>query len=196
MTRTDILNAIARTIGARTYCEIGVRNPADNFDRIEVATKIGVDPVPARGDILAMTSDEYFSGAVSMADLYFIDGLHTRDQAHNDWVNAGARLAPRGVIVLHDCMPASVDAMAPIKPANGRAWNGTVWQAWLTIRGFAPWESYCVPADHGCGVTWRGANSSRMTAPALEPAAYLANAPALSRATPLATVLAALEARP
>lgn len=196
MTRTDILNAIARTIGAQTYCEIGVRNPGDNFDLIEVAHKIGVDPVPARPDILRMTSDQYFAGNPEPRDLYFIDGLHTMEQAHNDWVHAGAHLTPRGVIVLHDCMPASVEAMAPIKPANGRAWNGTVWQAWLTIRGFATWESYCVPADHGCGVTWRGANSSRMTAPALEPVAYLANAPAFARATPLATVLAALEARP
>lgn len=196
MTRTAILNAIARTIGAKTYVEIGVRNPADNFDRIEVAHKIGVDPVPARGDILAMTSDQYFASAPAKADLYFIDGLHTADQAQCDFVTAGQYLTPRGVIVLHDCLPRSLAAMTETKPPGGGPWNGTVWRAWLEIRACPGRESYCVSDDHGCGVAWSAPNSSPLAGPALTPEAYLANAPALARVAPLSAVLAALEARP
>lgn len=196
MTRTDILNAIARTIGAKTYCEIGVRNPADNFDRIEVATKIGVDPVPARSDILRATSDQYFASCPKWADLYFIDGLHTDYQSARDFGNAALCLHPGGVIVLHDCLPRSLAAMAPVKPLGGGPWNGTVWKTWLAIRGFHAWESYCIPDDHGCGVAWRAKNSALGNPVLPDDATFLANAVNLVRAAHLPAVLAALEARP
>lgn len=199
MTRTDILNAIARTIGAQRYCEIGVRNPADNFDLINVPVKIGVDPRPARGDILPMTSDEYFEGNPAPCDLYFIDGLHEQYQALRDFLNAQRRLTPRGVIVMHDCRPSSIEAMSETKPDNGRPWNGTVWRAWLEIRSFLNAESFCVPHDHGCGVAWAGQNTNpagKWAWVAQESMDYfLRNRDAYTRSATLPEVLAALEAR-
>lgn len=175
MTRTEILNAIARTIGARRYVEIGVRNPGDNFDLIQVAEKVGVDPVAARPDILAMTSDAYFASNPAPADLYFIDGLHTAEQAGRDFANAGLCLSPGGVIVLHDCLPQSTAAMGPIKPAGGGPWNGTVWQSWLAIRRMHAWESHCIFEDHGCGVAWRAPNTYILETGPVTAEQYLAN---------------------
>jgi hypothetical protein len=203
MTRTDILNAIAKTIGAKRYVEIGVRNPGDNYDRIEVEHKTGVDPVPARGDILRMTSDQYFAAKPEPADLYFIDGLHTAVQVDTDLRNALA-LSPRAVVVLHDCLPRSLEAMTPEKPANGRPWNGTVWRTWWYLGTVAPWTSYCVDADHGCGVIWAQPRDYGATLNGFvtDPKEHLIalNSPTMAvpllRIRPLSFILAALEARP
>lgn len=196
MTRTEILNAIARQIGARRYVEIGVRNPGDNFDLIQVAEKVGVDPVAARPDILAMTSDAYFASNPEPADLYFIDGLHERYQVWTDIHRALCRLSPRGVVVVHDCLPCSLDAMTETKPNNGRPWNGTVWQSWVELRRMSTMESFCVPNDYGCGVVWWGANTAQYTEGIPAASEYLANFPKYARTAPLAAVLASLEARP
>lgn len=195
MTRTDILNAIAKTIGARRYVEIGVRNPADNFDLIQVTDKVGVDPRPARGDILAMTSDAYFAARPEPADLYFIDGLHDELQAYADFVHAGVSLWPRGVIVMHDCLPRSLAAMAPEKPAGGGAWNGTVWRAWQSAAHCPGWDSMLVADDHGCGVIWRGVRQRGAPFRAVSEQDFLAMGDHLKDVNPLAAVLAALEAR-
>lgn len=42
--RTDVLNVIARHIKAKSYLEIGVSS-GENFLRINVSTKCGVDPL-------------------------------------------------------------------------------------------------------------------------------------------------------
>ena len=39
-------NKIIRFYKYKNYLEIGVRNPADNFELIQVDNKIGVDPDP------------------------------------------------------------------------------------------------------------------------------------------------------
>jgi hypothetical protein len=43
--RYDVINFLLSTLGREnTYLEIGVRNPADNFNRIHAAKKYSVDP--------------------------------------------------------------------------------------------------------------------------------------------------------
>ena len=44
ITRIEIINAVAESIDAKTYLEIGVRNPADCFDRIAIPQRWGIDP--------------------------------------------------------------------------------------------------------------------------------------------------------
>lgn len=43
-TRIDIINEIAKQTDAQTYLEIGVRNPGDCFDQVQIPQRWGVDP--------------------------------------------------------------------------------------------------------------------------------------------------------
>ena len=44
MNRTEIINQLIKIYGYKTYLEIGVGNPAINFNKILCIKKIGVDP--------------------------------------------------------------------------------------------------------------------------------------------------------
>jgi predicted O-methyltransferase YrrM len=53
-----------------------------------------------------MPSDQFFSEYTEEpADVIFIDGDHSEEQAARDFMNAVKILAPRGVIALHDTYP-------------------------------------------------------------------------------------------
>lgn len=85
--RPDRLNALAAAVSARSYLEIGVSR-GSTFLRVDVARKVGVDPL-FRFDAEAhagpgvefhrMTSDAYFARretARERFDLIYLDGLH------------------------------------------------------------------------------------------------------------------------
>ena len=60
-----------------------------------------------------MASDDFFSKEKELLfrrkiDVAFIDGLHSYRQALRDVVNCLEYLNPNGVIVIHDCNPATV----------------------------------------------------------------------------------------
>lgn len=167
MTRTDLLNALVQTHCYRLYLEIGVRNPADNLERIQARNRIGVDPILATGQatdgsgrryyIKGTTSDVLFASWHDEPDhdLVFIDGDHREAQAQRDLDHALAILAPGGTIVLHDCLPRSAEAVLPEKPANGAPWNGTAYRVWLQACRDRTIRTVCVDADHGLGVIQR-----------------------------------------
>ena len=59
--------------------------------------------------------------------------------------------------VLHDCNPASEDRQVEEYVA-GKAWNGTVWKAWVEYRcNRKDLNMFVVDTDHGCGVIRKGA---------------------------------------
>ena len=165
MTRTDLLNALVQTHGYRLYLEIGVRNPADNLERITAGIRVGVDPILGTGPaqdgsgrqyyLYGLASDGFFPCWRDYPDLVFIDGDHREAQVALDLGHAMAILAPGGTIVLHDCLPRSAEAVLPEKPANGAPWNGTAYRVWLQACRDRTIRTVCVDADHGLGVIQR-----------------------------------------
>jgi hypothetical protein len=144
---TDLLNYIAKKIKAESYLEIGVKNPALNFDKIEVANKLGVDPVVARHDILPVTSDEYFkTWKEQKFDLIFIDGLHEAQQVKRDIINSFNALNPGGIIVIHDCNP--LERVHTLIPRKQTIWTGDVYKTICQITS----HKFTVDFDYGCCV--------------------------------------------
>jgi len=149
MNRTDILNFIAKTIGAKTYLEIGVAN-GRNFRAIEVNHKIGVDPSPHSLSTHKTTSDAYFQTCDIQFDLVFIDGLHNAEQVERDIQNSLKVLSKHGAIVLHDCNPPHKDAAK--RNACTVCWCGDVYKGWIRYRSRAMLETFTIDTDLGCGV--------------------------------------------
>ena len=154
MTRTQVINLIAKRFDCEKYLEIGCRRNT-NFDRINVGNKVGVDPV--RGGTIRTTSDEFFKGNKESYDLVFIDGLHHMDQVYRDMTNALAFLNPQGTVVVHDCNPVSYESQVVPQPRGLREWSGDVWRGFLRLRGErGDLEMFVVDADYGCGVIRSG----------------------------------------
>lgn len=148
-THTDLLNLIAAQIKAKTYLEIGVFNPAHNFDLIAVPRKVSVDPDPKADAILRLHSDSFFNLFPDYkADLIFIDGLHHADQVKRDLINAWGALNEGGVVVMHDCNPPT-EATTCVPRGTQREWCGDVYK----IAGSAEAVGkFTVDFDYGCTV--------------------------------------------
>lgn len=164
--RFDIINFLAGNIRAQTYLEIGVRNPDDNFNRINIAQKYSVDPgveFEANPVDFKMTSDDFFTALdqnkLSISnnikfDIIFIDGLHLAAQVDKDIANAARYISENGFIVLHDCNPpteyhARENYQFNNSPADG-FWNGTTWKAFVQAR--TKYYSCCIDSDWGVGI--------------------------------------------
>jgi len=167
-TRSEILNFLLSLKSNPTnYLEIGVRNPAHNFDLINANTKYSVDPgveFESNPVDFKMTSDEFFkklsAGEILSKDIkfdvIFIDGLHLAEQADRDTINAFEYLHEDGFVVLHDCNPptewhARENYDYHNTPAH-KYWNGTTWKAFLKWRCNSSVNSCCVDTDWGVGI--------------------------------------------
>lgn len=178
MNHLNIINEVAEIIGASTYLEIGVRNPQECFDHVNVGSRWGVDVKKTRspalpGVVLEMTAEFFFERLTKVTrqrkrwrpdgakttpvpktfDLIFIDGDHTYEGAIADIRNARKILAPGGAIVVHDCIPATAAEAAPTKPAGGGAWCGEVWRAFIKSADYFAGALLC-KEDHGVGILW------------------------------------------
>jgi predicted O-methyltransferase YrrM len=160
--RHELLNYLAKSRGYRRYLEIGVRDPSDNFEKIEIAHKEGVDPAPRAPIAHVMTSDAFFAKLDADPehegyDLIFIDGLHLADQVERDVANSLTHLRAGGALVLHDVNPPT--EAAQVEQYDGKtAWTGTVWKAWVKLRATRPdLRMVVLDMDYGCGVIERGA---------------------------------------
>lgn len=178
--RSEIINYAARHLRATRYLEIGVRE-GKTFCRIDVANKVGVDPVPpappvvqemdvGRARYFRMTSDEFFerhvAGSGGSFDVVLIDGLHTYKQALRDCENAVRYLSTWGAVFVHDCSPstaarahpaASLEEIRRAPPMGWDGyWNGDVWKAIVHLRSQRADLRICVlDTDHGVGVIVR-----------------------------------------
>lgn len=168
-------------LDARTYLEIGV-DQGQAFCAVRAPVKIGVDPVAAAPAVIAelrrpgssyfaIGSDEFFDRHAATvlaegADVVFIDGLHTYAQTLRDIQNALKHLAPGGIVLVHDCLPASgLEATVAASHAEARRindpgwdgmWTGDTWKAIVAARsGHAPGESCVLHCDHGVGVIFK-----------------------------------------
>ncbi len=166
--RYDVINFLLTTLNRDcTYLEIGVRNPADNFNRIQATTKYSVDPgleFKENPVDFVLTSDQFFdhlrAGKVLQTniqfDVVFIDGLHTAEQVDRDIKNALEFIKEDGFIVLHDCNPpteshAREEHNYEISPAM-QNWNGTTWKGFMKWRNNSSVYSCTIDTDWGVGI--------------------------------------------
>ena len=184
--RQDLIQLAIDRLAARTYLEIGV-DEGQSFCAVNVPIKVGVDPVAPRPAVArelgkpnvsyeAMTSDAFFETTARQRlpdgiDVAFVDGLHTYGQTYRDICNCLEYLNPAGVILVHDCLPASAeearvaetyDAAVRLNgPGWSGLWTGDGWKAITAVRAGRQDAVACViDCDHGVGVVHRGANRS------------------------------------
>lgn len=173
--RTEIINFCITQRRRKYYLEIGVRNPADNFDLINVENKISVDPGLEFEDnpvTHVMTSDEFFAQWQEKKEVYFdvvfIDGLHRATQVARDIEHAITMTTDDGIIVLHDCNPPSKDFAredfyAP-NPAK-ESWNGTTYKALWRYAYEGTFDTRIVDSDWGVAVIDKSKRKSPVSYP-------------------------------
>jgi hypothetical protein len=158
--------------------EIGVRNPAINFDKIKSETKYSVDPgieFLENPVDFKVTSDAFFDNlrkgegldAKTLFDVIFIDGLHLADQVDRDIYNSLEFIKDDGFIVLHDCNPptewhARETHKYEISPAM-QNWNGTTWKGFMKWRTNSKVYSCTIDTDWGVGVISKSKNIGEST---------------------------------
>lgn len=158
---TDVLNYLAEKTKAKSYLEIGVSNRANNFDKINVRFKIGVDPNPKALANFQGTSDEFFTFnldcdllPLNYYDLIFIDGLHHADQVEKDFYGALECLNSGGYIVLHDTCPESEHFTHVPRDKQGR-WLGDVYKFACRLSEYSGIDFCTLDMDNGCTVVWQ-----------------------------------------
>jgi hypothetical protein len=144
----DFLRDAHHRLAPRAYLEIGIRHG----DSLALARcrAVGIDPAFAvsaelNGDVglFRTTSDEFFSrpdplsttGGVPF-DLAFIDGLHLFEFALRDFIFAERHASTRGMIILDDVLPRSVDEAA--RERHTVAWTGDVFRVLEVLSRYRP----------------------------------------------------------
>ena len=145
--RFQIIQKIIDFKKYNSYLEIGC-DQNKNFSNITINKKIGVDP--NSGGTHRMTSDSFFEKSKSKFDIIFIDGLHTYEQVKKDIENSLNALNPKGIILIHDCLPKKI--WNQIVPRMYGHWNGDVWKAIVETRTLTNVDTYTCIADHGLGI--------------------------------------------
>jgi GT2 family glycosyltransferase len=181
----NVLNHIARRIGAKRYLEIGTMS-GDSLERIDVTEKWGVGPQLTHGAVqmmrvrrppvatalLRMTSLTFFDTViVPDLDLVFIDGDHRADLVYEEVMRSLPLLSSTGIIVLHDCNPQSEPVQRiPTTPGDLPVgdWTGDVWKAVARLRREGVHDVCTVDIDWGCAVIrpYRGQGAIDLPAPA------------------------------
>jgi SAM-dependent methyltransferase len=189
MTKETIIQEIINRKKAKTYLEIGTGN-GDHFLKIRARRKIAVDPdlsslkIKKRkskyyfrnitnlfNQYYEMTSDDFFKQEPEILQKYrldfvFIDGLHSYEQALKDVLNSLRFLKEDGVIIMHDCNPASeaeahpADSFEHAESLNLPGWNkywcGDVWKTIVHLRANrSDLNIFVLDCDMGLGVITR-----------------------------------------
>lgn len=188
MNRIMLIQAIINKKKMSRYLEIGASG-GKTFFRIKARRKTAVDPkfhfhnahkvfgvfknfCNIRNRYFEITSDAYFSQKSELLlktglDVVLIDGLHSYKQALLDVENALKYLNPGGVIIMHDCNPATEAMACPADspeqaqsyhlPGWTGAWCGDVWKTICHLRtNHDDLHVFVFDCDHGLGVVTKG----------------------------------------
>ena len=151
--RIEVVQKIINLKKYKSYLEIGTFND-ELFSKIVCKKKIGVDPYS--GGNIRMSSDSFFLRNKESFDCIFIDGLHHYNQVLKDIDNSLKILNSNGLILIHDCLPKTLDAQAV--PRTDAEWNGDVWKVFVSKRVKNALDTYTCYADHGIGVILKRQN--------------------------------------
>lgn len=146
----DWLACLHDALKPRIYLEIGVEAGASLRLARKGARAIGIDPKPAIAPgtvfaasthIEAATSDAYFgsdAGSVGAGgiDFAFIDGDHRFEQCLRDFIALEARMAPAGVIAIHDTWPLTSGTASPVRKTG--FYTGDCWKIVPCLRALRP----------------------------------------------------------
>lgn len=178
MMRWDIINHLIKKNNYKTYIEIGYFK-GWSFDRIECESKTAVDPNPSKTEdqmnmrvdseqhslikdesgeysrihnLWKMTSDKFFSTIPKdrRYDIVFIDGLHESTQVDRDIQNALKHLNKGGTIVMHDCLPTSLE-MVTTGTQLGE-WTGDCYKSFINFTTGGRCDFAVVDTDYGVGI--------------------------------------------
>ena len=155
---TQLLNALIEKYGLKSYLEIGVQNPANNFDLIKCENKLGCDPeLQTTIEIAGCPSDEFFEKLMPIlthkVDLIFIDGLHHADQVKRDFENSLRCLSENGFIVIHDVLPEN-EAGTKV-PRETKQWWGDVYKWAMGVCEYDGIGYKTFNIDNGCMLAWK-----------------------------------------
>jgi len=152
---TNLLNSLIEKYNLRTYVELGVQNPANNFDKINALFKDGVDPCltteyNGKVRLIGATSDEYFErwASPNKIEIAFIDGLHTKEQVKKDFDNCLLHLNDNGFILIHDVLPENEAGTAV--PRATKQWWGDVYKWAMNIGQYRDISFVTFNIDNGC----------------------------------------------
>jgi hypothetical protein len=193
MNRIDVVRQALSGRDKPVYLEIGVSR-GRAFRQITADEKIAVDPVfrlSPRSRRLAdekarathyfeTTSDAFFENEAEFlaqrpVDVALIDGLHTYQQVVRDVENTLPYLKDDGVIVLHDCNPATAtiglpaasyeDFRAKIPWWSGlMGWTGDVWKGIVQLRSARDDLQVAVlKCDFGVGLVRKGSPEAQLS---------------------------------
>ncbi len=200
MDRIEIIQRCLDPARGKTYLEIGV-SEGQSFFPIRASHKIAIDPffnlflwghsLGARlkrlltlglskvtgARYFKVTSDDYFKRdpvGKTRIDTAFVDGSHTYDQTLRDVLNCLERLAPNGVIVVHDCNPQSATTAMPAASYNevkrnaapdwDGNWCGDVWKSVVYLRSTRPdLDIFVLDCDFGVGIITRGNSAGALS---------------------------------
>ena len=137
-TRVEVINKLTKSTDS--YLEIGVEY-GDCFNNAHFEQKIGIDPdpkcIPNRGEIVKLTSDEYFKQNEQSFDAIFIDGMHQTEFMLRDINNSIKTLSPNGTIFIDDILPLNYNEQLKIPIQHyyengilkyGENWTGDIWK--------------------------------------------------------------------
>jgi hypothetical protein len=154
-THTQLLNYLASHHNLSSYCEIGLQNAANNFNKINIADKYSVDPDPAARAMFVGTSDDFFASNKRKFALYFIDGWHEHTQVERDFNNALKYLEDGGMICLHDCLPED-EITTCVPRGDQKMWHGDVYKwAMKVYSNYQDVDFVTYSFDNGCMVCWK-----------------------------------------
>lgn len=153
--RYDIINNLISKKGYQSYLEIGCKDD-ETFSKINCKYKVGVDPVS--GGNIRTTSDDFFLSNKKFFDIIFIDGDHRFFQSFKDVENSIKYLNPKGLILLHDCLPRNIWEQSD--PPLQYEWTGQVWKTLVKFRMMNEIDTKTIIADCGIGVIQKKKNSS------------------------------------
>ena len=169
MQKYEIINKLIKHFKYKSYLEIGLDNPNNNFTKVNCELKESVDPYfkedhrngwdcmlseDIKKEIdkyltYKMTSDEFFANNTKKYDIILIDGLHTKEQVGKDIINSLKCLNKNGKIIVHDCLPPNEERQ--IVPRRQRTWNGDVWRTIPELKK-QNIRYYTVDTDEGCAI--------------------------------------------
>lgn len=159
---TQLLQALINKYNLKSYLEIGVQDPDNNFNKIKCDLRVGVEPTfVAQYEIFQGTSDEYFAYSFDIDrkfDVIFIDGLHHADQVKRDFENALECLNDQGFILIHDTLPEN--EQGTLIPRVQRQWWGDVYKWAMTLNEYPSIRFKTFNIDNGCTLVWKDASQT------------------------------------
>ena len=167
--KTDLIHLIAKNFKLSNYLELCTRSTGNYYKDIDRThfrtTRRLMYNCPTNFDdslpIDFRTPDFDISPAIKelkavfdRVDICLVDGWHTYDCAIRDLTCAYDLLADGGVLIVHDCLPASEQIASPTWVSG--LWCGVSYRAYLDFVLPRHDLDYCtVNIDHGCGVIFK-----------------------------------------